>query len=59
MSLTRVFQILFSGGGGGGGGGGVCVCLCVGGGGGYFPVERNAKFCWKFWGNFIYILVGI
>ena len=60
MSLTRVFQILFSGGGGGGGGGVcVCLCVCVGGGGGYFPVERNAKFCWKFWGNFIYILVGI
>ena len=36
-----------------------CVCVCVWGGGGYFPVERNAKFCWKFWGNFIYILVGI
>ena len=32
MSLTRVFQILFSG--GGGGGGGVCVSVCVGGGGG-------------------------
>ena len=37
----------------------VCVCVCVWGGGDSFPVERNAKFCWKFWGNLIYILVGI